>query len=115
MAINSTAESLLAQVRAYQDQIAGSRPSGVGQDQAAELKGPSFSQQFSEAMVDTLKEVSDVQQSAAGLSEAYQAGGDVPLTEVVIAMQKSSLAFETTLQVRNKVLQAYQDIMNMPV
>ena len=115
MAINSTAESLLAQVRAYQDQIAASRPSGEGQAQSSKVKGPSFSQQFSEAMVDTLREVSNVQQSATALSEAYQAGEDVPLTDVVVAMQKSSLAFETTLQVRNKVLQAYQDIMNMPV
>jgi flagellar hook-basal body complex protein FliE len=115
MAINTTAESLLAQVRAYQDQLAAARPSVDGREQSAEIKGPSFSQQFSEAMVDTLREVSDVQQSATSLSEAYQAGEDVPLTDVVVAMQKSSLAFETTLQVRNKVLQAYQDIMNMPV
>ena len=76
MAINTTAESLLAQVRAYQDQIAASRPSGIGQEQSTEIRGPSFSQQFSEAMVDTLREVSDVQQSATALSEAYQAGED---------------------------------------
>jgi flagellar hook-basal body complex protein FliE len=39
----------------------------------------------------------------------------VPLTDVVLAMQKSSLAFEATLQIRNKVLKAYDDILNMPV
>ena len=37
------------------------------------------------------------------------------LTDVVLGMQKSSLSFEATLQVRNKVLKAYEDIMNMPV
>ena len=39
----------------------------------------------------------------------------LPLTDVVLSMQKSSLSFEATLQVRNKVLKAYEDIMNMPV
>ena len=39
----------------------------------------------------------------------------MPLTDVVMNMQKSSLAFEATLQIRNKVLKAYEDIMNMPV
>jgi flagellar hook-basal body complex protein FliE len=49
------------------------------------------------------------------MAEAYERGEDVPLTDVVLAMQKSSLSFEATLQVRNKVLKAYEDIMNMPV
>ena len=49
------------------------------------------------------------------MSEAYERGEDVPLTDVVLNMQKSSLSFEATLQVRNKVLKAYEDIMNMPV
>ncbi|MBM89630.1 MAG: flagellar hook-basal body complex protein FliE [Gammaproteobacteria bacterium] len=83
--------------------------------QQQEIRGPTFTKQFSDAMVDTLRQVSEVQESARAASESYQAGNDVPLTDVVVAMQKSSLAFETTLQVRNKVLQAYQDIMNMPV
>jgi flagellar hook-basal body complex protein FliE len=49
------------------------------------------------------------------LRDAYDRGEDVPLTDVVLAMQKSSLAFEATLQVRNKVLKAYEDVLNMPV
>lgn len=119
MAINTTAESLLAQVRAYQDQISAARPPGINAEianqQQAEVRGPTFASQFGDALGDTLRQVSEVQESARAASESYQAGNDVPLTDVVVAMQKSSLAFETTLQVRNKVLQAYQDIMNMPV
>jgi flagellar hook-basal body complex protein FliE len=49
------------------------------------------------------------------LGEAYQRGEDVPLTDVVLSMQKASLSFEATLQVRNKVVKAYEEIMNMPV
>jgi flagellar hook-basal body complex protein FliE len=49
------------------------------------------------------------------MQESFERGDDVPLTDVVMSMQKSSLAFEATLQVRNKVLRAYEDILNMPV
>jgi flagellar hook-basal body complex protein FliE len=49
------------------------------------------------------------------LKTAYERGDDIPLTDVVMSMQKSSLAFEATLQIRNKVLKAYEEIMNMPV
>jgi hypothetical protein len=46
---------------------------------------------------------------------AQERGEGLPLTDVVLGMQKSSLAFEATLQIRNKVLKAYEDILNMPV
>ena len=49
------------------------------------------------------------------MRNAYESGEDIPLTDVVMSMQKSSLAFEATLKIRNKVLKAYEDIMNMPV
>ena len=62
-----------------------------------------------------LEQVNDLQAQSKGMVERYQRGEDVPLTEVVLATQKSSLAFEATLQVRNRVLKAYEDILNMPV
>ena len=70
---------------------------------------------FSEVAKNALNEVTSIQESSKALREAYDRGEDVPLTNVVLAMQKSSLAFESTLQVRNKVLKAYEDILNMPV
>jgi len=60
-------------------------------------------------------QVNASQQNSRALTEAYERGEDIPLTDVVLGMQKSSLSFEATLQVRNKVLKAYEDIMNMPV
>jgi len=56
-----------------------------------------------------------LQSKSRALTEAYERGENVPLTDVVLGMQKSSIAFEATLQVRNKVLKAYEDILNMPV
>jgi flagellar hook-basal body complex protein FliE len=70
---------------------------------------------FAEIAKNALDEVAAIQDESKALREAYDRGEDVPLTNVVLAMQKSSLAFESTLQVRNKVLKAYEDILNMPV
>jgi flagellar hook-basal body complex protein FliE len=62
-----------------------------------------------------LDSVNETQAKSRKMQEAYERGEEVPLTEVVLSMQKSSLAFEATLQVRNKVMKAYEEIMNMPV
>ncbi len=70
---------------------------------------------FGSFMVDALNDVNDSQQASADLKNAYERGEDVPLTDVVLSMQKASIGFEATLQVRNKLLRAYEDIMNMPV
>jgi flagellar hook-basal body complex protein FliE len=59
--------------------------------------------------------VNENQTNASKLASSYERGEGVPLTDVVLSMQKSSLSFEATLQVRNKVLKAYEDILNMPV
>jgi flagellar hook-basal body complex protein FliE len=66
-------------------------------------------------MGQALGEVNGAQLKSRDMQDAFDRGEDIPLTDVVIGMQKSSLAFEATLQVRNKVLKAYEQIMNMPV
>ena len=70
---------------------------------------------FSSMTKNALDEVNAAQKSSMALREAYDRGEDVPLTNVVLEMQRSSLAFESALQVRKKVLKAYEDILNMPV
>jgi flagellar hook-basal body complex protein FliE len=62
-----------------------------------------------------LQEVNATQLTSKSIRNAYERGEDIPLTDVVMGIQKSSLAFEATLQIRNKVLKAYEEIMNMPV
>lgn len=69
---------------------------------------------FGELVRQAMSEVNETQQHSRSMQAAFERG-EVPLTDVVVAMQKSSLAFEATLQMRNKVLKAYEDILNMPV
>ncbi len=70
---------------------------------------------FTDLVKSAVSQVNDVQVATRNLQAAYDRGENVPLTDVVLSMQKSSLAFEATLQIRNKVLRAYEEILNMPV
>jgi flagellar hook-basal body complex protein FliE len=70
---------------------------------------------FDTAMADALKAVSSVQDAASSAAAAYERGDSHDLASVMIARQKASIAFEATLQVRNKLLGAYKDVMSMPL
>jgi flagellar hook-basal body complex protein FliE len=70
---------------------------------------------FGSTMVDALKQVNAQQNEASALSESYERGDTNDIVGVMIARQKALVGFEATLQVRNKLLSAYRDIMNMPV
>jgi flagellar hook-basal body complex protein FliE len=62
-----------------------------------------------------LGEVNALQAKAGAASEAFERGTESDIAQVMLARQKASISFEATLQVRNKLLSAYRDIMNMPV
>ncbi|MBR0553129.1 flagellar hook-basal body complex protein FliE [Stakelama marina] len=70
---------------------------------------------FTDAFEGALKNVNDSQAKAGELSAAYERGETVDIAKVMLARQKASVGFEATLQVRNKLLSAYKDIMSMPV
>jgi flagellar hook-basal body complex protein FliE len=70
---------------------------------------------FTKTMTDALQSVNMQQAKASGASAALERGETNDIVGVMIERQKASLSFEVTLQVRNKLLSAYRDIMNMPV
>lgn len=70
---------------------------------------------FAASMEDAFKQVNQAQGQAGALSEAYERGETVDIAKVMLARQQASVGFEATLQVRNKLLSAYKDIMSMPV
>lgn len=70
---------------------------------------------FADTLNQALKSVNDGQQQAGALSESYERGETVDIAKVMLARQQASVGFEATLQVRNKLLSAYKDIMSMPV
>ena len=116
----SNIQSMLQTLRSYQSQAAGGMD-GDGNKVGGGLNGLNGSQApqglsgFGDLVRQTVDKVNATQMQASKIASAYERGEGVPLTDVVLSMQKSSLSFEATLQVRNKVLKAYEDILNMPV
>lgn len=122
--------SVLSQIRSYQAQVGqgaalpggpgglgGIRgpqgpggPGGVGG--AGGVAGPSFGQ----TLGDALQKVNRLQSETRDLQAAFERGDPkADLARVMVAAQASSVAFRATVEVRNRLVQAYQDVMNMPL
>ena len=85
-------------------------------EKAAETLGTSGQNVgFSDRMKNALTEVADAQKQAADSMKAFDLGLETDLSKVMVDQQISSLGFQLTLNVRNKMLSAYKDILNMPV
>lgn len=71
---------------------------------------------FAQALKTSLDQVNNVQQKAAQMGQRFATGDDsVNLSDVMIAHQKANIAFQATIQVRNKLVAAYHEMMNMQV
>jgi flagellar hook-basal body complex protein FliE len=70
---------------------------------------------FTGAMADALKAVNGLQSESSAAGAAWERGETQDIAAVMLSRQKASIAFEATLQARNRLLSAYRDIMNMPV
>lgn len=70
---------------------------------------------FGAAMESALAQVNEMQAQSGAMTEAYERGETTDIAAVMLARQQASIGFEATLQVRNRLLSAYKDIMNMPV
>ncbi|KUR74401.1 flagellar hook-basal body complex protein FliE [Novosphingobium sp. Fuku2-ISO-50] len=97
---------LLQQVRTG-DTASGSAPGAA----TTEASGSSFTG----ALKSALDTVNQTQTHAEAVTGAYETGQVTDIAQVMLARQQSSVAFEATLQVRNKLLSAYQDIMKLGV
>lgn len=76
----------------------------------------SSSVNFSDALKNALDQVNSVQLQAEKMGKDFATGDDsVSLSDVMIAGQKANISFQATVQVRNKLVSAYNDIMNMQV
>ena len=106
----SNVDSVLAQMRAAMAAAQG------GAMQAPSAPAATGSVDFANVLKSSLDGVAQAQNSAESMQKAFVLGDDtVNLSDTMIAMQKANIEFQTTVQVRNKVVAAYNDIMNMQV
>ena len=103
--------AIRAQILERNAALKGAASAGGAPASAAETPGNSFGATLEAA----LKKVNESQHASAKASEAYERGETVDVAQVMLARQQASIAFEATLQARNKLLSAYKDIMSMPV
>jgi flagellar hook-basal body complex protein FliE len=70
---------------------------------------------FQEMLTEAVNKIGALDREATSMQTAFARGENVELHEVVIAMEKASIALELAMAVRNKVVEAYQEIMRMNV
>jgi flagellar hook-basal body complex protein FliE len=105
MSVNGI-DQVLAQMRSMAAQAAG----------GAESPQPAGDVSFSSLLKQSVDSVNETQQVAEELKTSFELGEqDVNLAEVMIAVQKSNISFEAMVQVRNKLLDAYKEVMSMPI
>lgn len=108
---------VLAQMRLVQQQLQRPvREAAPGAIAPEQLRQPQDVRSFGELFSQAVENVNSAQQAAGNLRDAYEIGAPgVSLTQVMVAAEKSSVAFEAMVQVRNRLVDAYKDIMNMPL
>jgi len=114
--------SILSQIRTYQTQMGTTAANPLAESpQTNALQGLSVTQDVQAAsFTDTLKgalaSVNEAQQKSGALARAFELGDPgADLAKVMVASQQSQIAFRATVEVRNRLVQAYQDVMNMPL
>src|SRR5262245_34774852 len=81
-----------------------------------QVAAPAAKADFSEVLKASLDQVNSTQQQAANLARDFELGtSSASLPEVMISLQKANISFQQVVQVRNKLVAAYHDIMNMQV
>ncbi|MCP4409096.1 MAG: flagellar hook-basal body complex protein FliE [Gammaproteobacteria bacterium] len=100
-------DSVLQQIRSLSGEIKDGSSQQVEATKQAD---------FSNLLKQSIDQVNELQQQSVSLSEGFEKGdANVSLAQVMISDQKAGLAFQALTQVRNHLLSAYQDVMNMPL
>ena len=107
--------SALQQLHSMAAAAAGGSTAATGASAAGE-SGAATAGGFASALKASLDKISGDQQHALGEAHAFEVGAaNVSLNDVMVDMQKANIGFQFGLQVRNKLVSAYNDIMQMSV
>lgn len=107
----SAIDSVLSQLRAVQSAAVG-QPAAAKPASGSAVQGASFG----DVLRNSIDQVNSTQQKAGQMSQAFELGSsDVNLHEVMVQMAKANISFQTMIQVRNRLVSAYHDMMNMQV
>jgi len=102
---NKEINNVLAQMRAMSSQVQGIETAPMATNKTKD---------FSSMLSESIEEVNKTQREAGALSTAVTKGEtDASLAEGMVSLQKASMSFQTVMQTRNKLVDAYKDVMRM--
>jgi len=115
--------SILSQIRAHEtrgraDAPASNAIGAVGGAVGGATGGPGAvgAPGFQQTLTNAIDKVNQVRNTSSDLQQAFEMGDPrADLARVMVAMQQSTVAFRATVEVRNRLVEAYKDVMNMPV
>ncbi|QCO67689.2 flagellar hook-basal body complex protein FliE [Luteimonas yindakuii] len=126
--MSHSVNSILTQIRSYQGQVrqtvgadiprtdAIPTPGGLQGGNAIGGTTGTAAPSFGATLRNALEGVNGAQQRSGELVRAFELGEPgADLAKVMVAAQQSQVAFRATVEVRNRLVQAYQDVMNMPL
>lgn len=113
MSNSMNVNQLLAQMRVMEAQA----KSPIQNDAITSTEvGAAKPAEFSELLGEAINQVNDNMMTSGKMQEAFQKGeSDISMAQLMVQMEKASVSFQAMTQVRNRLLSAYQEIMNMPV
>lgn len=103
-------QSLMLQMRSLAAEAA-SQPTSV----AKATTGAAGAENFADLLSQSVNSVATEQNKSNEMKGAFERGEDVDLSQVMLQVQKASLSFQAMTQVRNKLVEAYQDVTRMPI
>jgi len=107
-------DQILTQIRSLRDQTAIARPEADPNSLGAVHVGNTPKVDFGSMLKQSIDAVNATQQNSGALAAAFERGDDnVSLTQVMVNMQKSEVSFKALVEVRNKFVDAYQEVMRM--
>ncbi|MEO6078229.1 MAG: flagellar hook-basal body complex protein FliE [Steroidobacteraceae bacterium] len=115
---NMQIDGVLAQIRALQQQTKIGNTSPLRSAEMGGAMGVAGGSQvsFANVLKQGLDRVNESQLQASNLATRFERGDSgVELSQVMIESQKASVSFRATVEIRNRLVNAYQDIMNMPI
>lgn len=112
--VRQDVSSVLAQMRSLRSEITNELARPEAADSVQSTRQPNRAD-FGQVLGQALSTVNEYQLDSGAKAAAFSRGETDDLVGVMVASQKSSVAFQAALQVRNRMVSAYQDIMNMPI
>jgi flagellar hook-basal body complex protein FliE len=108
-------DRVLATIRSYSKQDTPG-VGGIGGSASPTATGQTGATEFGNLLRKGIESVNQTQSSASNLASAFEKGTPgVELPQVMLEMQKASVSFRALTEVRNRLVNAYQEIMNMPI